>query len=112
MVLFRDSGTRLRGVEGAGEYGNPAAIDWTEGTLNKVDYACEFQPVQTTEDVQSQQRTETRWRVFLPAGADITAKDRFRFLGVDYEVDGDIERWRVRGTEHHVEFRALKVTGG
>ena len=111
-MRFPDTGTRLRGVTGAGEYGNPAAIDWTEGTLSKVDYPCNFQPDQTTENVQAQQRTETRWRVFLPAAADITAKDRFRFLGVDYEVDGDIERHRIRGAEHHVEFRALKVTGG
>ena|SRR6266545_4140462 len=111
-MLFPDSGTRLRGITGTGEYGNTAAIDWTEGTLGKVDYSCNFQPDQTSEDVQAQQRTTTRWHVFLPADADITAKDRFRFLDVDYEVDGDIERWRHRGAEHHVEFRALKVTGG
>lgn len=115
-MRFRDTGTRLRGVTVAGEYGNPAAIDWTEGTLNKLDLACEMQPQpglsSTEEDVVQQNRVVTRWVLFLPAGADMTAKDRWRFLGVDYEVSGDVERWRVRGTEHHVEARLQKVTGG
>lgn len=112
MIPLRDSGTRLRGVVVAGEYGNDASIDWTEGTLSKVDYPCEFQPDQTSELVVSGQRTVTRWRVFLPAGADVTAKDRWRFLGVDYEIDGDVERHRFHGAEHHLEFKALKVSGG
>lgn len=111
-MRFRDTGTRLRGVTTAGEYGNPSSIDWTEGTLNKLDLACEFQPDSSSEDVVQQQRTETRWRLYLPAGADMTVKDRWRFAGVDYEVDGDVERFRIRGSEHHVEARLLRVSGG
>lgn len=115
-MRFRDIGTRLRGVTVAGDYGNPASIDWTEATLNKLDMPCEFQPEAdlsgSSEDVVQQQRTESHWRLFLPAGTDITAQDRWRFDGVDYEVDGDVKHWRVRGAEHHVEARVLKVTGG
>lgn len=111
-MRFRDTGTRLRGVTVAGDYGNPASIDWTEGTLNKLDLPCEMQPLSGDEDVEQQQRTITRWNLFLPAGADITAKDRWRFLGVDYEVDGEVEPWRVRGREHHRECKLIKVTGG
>jgi len=111
-VRLRDTGTRLRGVTVAGEYGNPASIDWTEGTLNKLDLACEMQPLSGDEDVAQQQRTTTRWRLFLPADADMTAKDRWRFYGVDYEVDGDIEPWRARGKEHHREARLIRVSGG
>jgi hypothetical protein len=111
-MRFRDTGTRLRGVTGAGEYGNPAAIDWTEGTLNKLDLACEMQPESGDEDVVQQDRTSTRWRLFLPAGADMTAKDRWRFNAVDYEVDGEVQPWRIRGAEHHREARLIRVSGG
>lgn len=111
-MRFRDSGTRLRGVAVAGEYGNPGGIDWTEGTLSKLDLPCEMQPESSDEDVVQQQRTVTRWRLFLPLGSDITASDRWRFLGVDYEVVGDVETWRFRGKEHHIEARLQRVSGG
>lgn len=115
-MRLRDTGTRLRGVTVAGDYGNPATIDWTEGTLNKLDLACEFQPEpgrrSSEEDVVQQDRVVTRWVLYLPAGADMTAKDRWRFYGIDYEVDGDVEPWRRGGKEHHVEARLIKVTGG
>ena len=111
-MRLRDTGTRLRGVTVAGEYGNPASIDWTEGTLNKLDLACEMQPESSGEEVAQQDRTATTWRLFLAAGADMTAKDRWRFSGVDYEVDGEVQPWRVRGTEHHREARLIRVSGG
>jgi hypothetical protein len=111
-MRFRDTGTRLRGVPVAGDYGNPDSIDWTEATLDKLDLPCEFQPESSDEQVVQQEQTTTRWRLFLNAGADMTAKDRWRFAGVDYEVDGEVQPWRVRGTEHHREARLLRVSGG
>ena len=111
-MRFRDTGTRLRGVTGPVEYGNTAAIDWTEGTLSKLDLACEMQPESSDENVVQQDRTTTRWRLFLPAGSDMTAKDRWRFYGVDYEVDGEVQPWRIRGAEHHIEARLIRVSGG
>lgn len=115
-MRFRDTGTRLRGVAAAGQYGNPAAIDWTESTLDKADYACEFQPepgrTASTEDVQQQERVVTHWHLYLPAGADVTAVDRWRFLGIDYEIEGDVKRFRARGNDHHLEARVMRVSGG
>lgn len=115
-MRLRDTGTRLRGVTVAGDYGNPATIDFTEATLNKLDLACEFQPlpprITGAEDVVQQDRTVTRWNLFLPPGADMTAKDRWRFNGVDYEVDGEVQPWRRGGREHHVEARVIRVSGG
>jgi hypothetical protein len=64
------------------------------------------------EDVVQQDRTVSRWNLFLPPGADMSAKDRWRFNGDDYEVDGEIQRWRIRGREHHAEARLLRVGGG
>lgn len=115
-MRLRDTGTRLRGVTVAGDYGNTASIDFTEATLNKLDQACEMQPlpprITGAEDVVQQDRTVTRWNLFLPAGADMTAKDRWRFKGDDYEVDGHVQSWRKGGREHHVEARLIRVEGG
>lgn len=109
-MRFRDSGTRLRGVVVAGTQGRPSRLDWA--TPTELDLPCEFQPNSTSEDVQNQDRTVTSWRVFLPAAADITAADRWWFLGVVYEVDGEVERHRRGGREHHVELVVRRVSGG
>jgi hypothetical protein len=110
-VRFRDSGTRLRGVVVAGTQGRPDRIDWNQ-PAGELDLPCEHQPNSTSENVDNQQRTVTSWRVLLPAGADITASDRWRFFGVVYEVDGEIERHRRASREHHVEMVVTRVTGG
>jgi hypothetical protein len=73
---------------------------------------CEFQPNSSSEAVDNQDRTVTSWRVFLPAGADVTAVDRWRFLGVVYEVDGEVERHRRGGRDHHTECVVRRVSGG
>lgn len=114
-MRYRDTGTRLRGVAVAGDYGNPATIDWSEGSLDTVDYPCEQQPetgiASTSEDVDQQQRTLSRWVLFLPATADITAVDRWRFRGADYEISA-VKPQRARGRGHHLEVRLLRVSGG
>lgn len=109
-MRFHDSGTRLRGVVVAGTQGRPDRLDFT--SPGELDLPCEFQPNSTSENVDNQDRTVTSWRVFLPAGADITAVDRWRFLGVVYEVDGEVERHRRGGREHHVELVVSRVSGG
>jgi hypothetical protein len=108
-MRFHDSGTRLRGVVVAGTQGRPDRLDWTSPT--ELDMACEFQPNSTSENVDNQDRTVTSWRLFLYAGADITAADRWRFLGVVYEVDGEVERHRRGGREHHVELVVSRAVG-
>jgi hypothetical protein len=109
MVKLRDTGIRLRGAAVTGSYGSQE-LDWT--SPDQLSLACEFQPQTGTEDVTQQQRTETTWQVFLEAGADITAQDRWRFDGVDYEVVAEPERWRFHGREHHVEVEVRLVVGG
>jgi hypothetical protein len=114
-VEFRDTVTRLRAPDVTGPDGATIPGDWstvTEGQLLKVDYAAEFQPLSSTEDVVSQQRTESTHRVFLPAGADVLPTDRVRFLGVDYQIEGDPERFRKGGAEHHVELFVFRIQGG
>lgn len=108
-MLLRDTGTRLRGTVTTGSYGSEQ-IDWS--APDELVLACEHQPLAGTEDVVQQQRTESRWRVFLPAGADVVATDRWRFDGRDYEIVAEPERWRINGREHHVELEVELVSGG
>jgi hypothetical protein len=110
-VRFSDSGTRLRGVVVAGTQGRPERIDWNQ-PADELELPCEFQPNSSSEDNADQDRTVTSWRLFLLAGADMTAKDRWRFAGVVYEVDGEVGRHRVSGREHHVEAVVRRVAGG
>lgn len=112
-MRFRDTVTRLRaptvvGVDGV------AVQNWkaAEGSWSIVAYSGEFQPLSSTEDVVAQQRTESTHRAFLPAGADVLATDRLRFGGLDYQVDGEPERLRIRGAEHHVEALCFRIKGG
>lgn len=119
-MRLRDTVTRLRAPDVTGPDGATIPGDWatvTEGQLDKVDYPCEFQPLGSTEDVVAQQRTESTHRVFLPATVqgeppDVLPTDRLRHLGLDYQVDGDPEVWRHRGTTHHIEVLCFRITGG
>lgn len=112
---FHDTVTRLRAPNSTGPDGAEIPGDWDntpDEALDKTDYPCEFQPLSSTENVVAQQRVESTHRAFLPAGADVLATDRLRFNGVDYQVDGDPERWRIRGREHHIEVLCFRVQGG
>lgn len=113
-MRFRDTVTRLRAPDVIGPDGATIPGDWstvTEGQILKVDYAAEFQPLSSTENVVGQQRTESTHRVFLPAGVDVLPTDRVRFFGVDYQIEGDPERFRIRGAEHHVEVFCFRTQG-
>lgn len=114
-MRLRDTVTRLRAPDVTGPDGATIPGDWanvTEGQLLKVDYAAEFQPLGSTEDVVAQQRTESTHKVFLPADADILPTDRIRYQAVDYQVDGQPEAWGRGGRMHHLECLVFRVQGG
>lgn len=105
-MLFSDSVTRLRAPLVAGPFGNQTR-DWANAT--SATYAAEVQPVSSTEDVVNQQRTVTRWRLFLLPDADLEATDRITHDGSTYEVEGQVERWKRRGILHHLEAVLMRV---
>lgn len=112
-MRFRDVVTVMRaptvvGPDGAG------GIDWDtpESSWTLTEYAGEFQPVSSTEDLVGQERIHSTHKAFLPAVADILATDRVRFLATDYWVDGQPERHRHRGRDHHIEAFCFRVQGG
>lgn len=108
-MILRDKVTRLRAPLVDGPYGNQTR-DWANATA--VTYAAEVQPVSSTEEVVNQQRTETRWRLFLGPSADLEATDRILWDGDTYEVDGEVERHKRRGALHHLEAVLLRVEQG
>jgi head-tail adaptor len=108
-VQFRDQVERLRPTTSGDGYGNQVPT-WAAPAI--AAYPAEVQPLSTDENVMDQQRTTSRWRLFLPAGADVTAADRIRWDGDDYEIDGDVQRWKRRGAAHHLEAVLLKVKQG
>lgn len=114
-MRYRDTVTRLRAPDTVGPDGATIPGDWatvTEPELDKADYQGEFQPVSTTEDIVSQQRSESTHKAFLPSEADILVTDRLRFLGIDYTIDGEPEHHRQRGRPHHIEVFCFRVVGG
>lgn len=107
--------TRLRAPDTVGPDGAAIPGDWarvTDGQLLKADYPAEIQPLVSTEDVVAQQRTESTHVVFLPSDADVVPTDRIRFLGIDYQVDGQPEQWRRGNRIHHLEVLVFRVQGG
>lgn len=109
-MRFRDTVTVVRAGTTTPPDGGDPIPNWATATT--VDYPGEFQPLSSTENVVAQQRTDSTHRAFLPAGADVKTTDRLRHLGLEYEVDGQPERWRIRGRDHHLEVFCFRVTGG
>ena len=106
-MRLSDTVTRLRAPLIAGPYGNEER-DWDNAPPGVV-YPAEVQPVSSTEDVVNIQQTQTRWRLFLGPDADLEATDRIVWDGDTYEVDGEVERWKRRGTLHHHQAVLLLV---
>lgn len=107
MTAYGDTVTILRAVLVPGPY-NSKVYDWANATRTSTPAA--VQPLSSSEDVVRQQRTETRWRVFLPAAVDVLATDRLEWDTAALEVDGDVEVHKRRGVRHHVELVARRIT--
>jgi head-tail adaptor len=105
-MLLRDRITRLRAPLISAEYGNNV-YDWANA--DEDEFAAEVEPMSSSEDVVNQQRTETRWRLVLGRTADLVATDRVVWDSVTFEVDGEVERHKVRGILHHLEAVLLRV---
>lgn len=105
-----DQVTILRAPQIAGPY-NGSTADWVNATESAPQPAA-VQPLSSSEDVVLQARTETRWRLFLLPTTDVLTTDRVRWAGNDHEVDGEVERHRIAGRDHHQELVLLRVVGG
>lgn len=107
--LLRDTVTIVRAPLISGPY-NSSTYDWANATRTTA--AASVHPVSSTEDVVQQQRTETRWKLYLDPYADLAATDRVEWDGDSYEVDGEVERHKARGLLHHQSAVLTRVGGG
>lgn len=102
--------TVVRPGSSASPDGGDPLPNWATATT--TDYPGEFQPLSTDELIVAAERTDSTHKGFLPAHADVLPTDRVRHLGLDYEVEGQPERHRSRGRDHHWELRCFRITGG
>lgn len=106
MILGSDTVTVLRGQD-RDNWGNLQGSD-TETDVT----GCSVQPVSATESTDRGQLLVTSLTLYAPAGTDITAEDRVRWLGDVYEVSGKPARWNDElGNPDHVQAQLLLREG-
>lgn len=88
--------------------------DWANATSTTT--PAWLQPVESDaasfEKILNQDRIVSRWRLFLPATADVLATDRITYGADTMFVDGEVQTWSNSVAAHHQEAYLRKVTGG
>ena len=106
----------LTGTEVASPYSNTATdTDWSDPTVTPVDgVLCEPRP--SSEPVQDARNAVTTgytlyFTAGLPVGLVLSASQRVRVRGQDYEVLGDAQDWRLGGWRPGLVLQVEKVSG-
>lgn len=106
MIVFQDRAALVRReIIDYDRYGSPIY-----GNVN-VPIKCTVSPLGSSETVGSRSQVETRYRMLTGPRAALKPKDRVVWRGVDYDVDGDVERHTLAGRDHHLEVILKRVTG-
>jgi hypothetical protein len=101
--------TRVRPVYTT-ERGDQVA-DWTNATTTDLT-GWRLQPLVGEELLGLRDAVTRRWKAFGPPGVDVTELDRIRYAGVEYEVDGFVQRWpSPTGVLAHTELILKRVEG-
>jgi hypothetical protein len=107
MYRSKITGLSQGPVTGHDAYGNPVYGPDTEETM----YG-EFFPAASTEPKEpSRHLVVTRFQVILPPTARLTAYDKLRILGDDYNLVGQPMPILMNGRIHHYETVVERVTG-
>lgn len=87
--------TRLRPGAGAVDpYSNEASEDWGTPLEHDIVTLAPAEPRPSGEPLQDARNQVTSgWTLYLPAGEDVTSKDRMRVRGVVYNVLGEPADW-------------------
>jgi hypothetical protein len=106
VILGSDTVTILRGRT-RDNFGN------LQGSDTGTDVAgCSVQPTSASESTDRGELLVTNATAYLPAGTDILATDRVRWLGSVYAVNGAPATWRdASGNESHVQAQLLLKQG-
>lgn len=108
-MIFR---TRIVGLQrgaiiGYDDFGNPIY-----GPDVEVPFYGELRPLQGDELADgTRDFVTTRYRLYAPAGIDVTAYDKVRIGTLDYEVSGEAEPHNINGRPHHREVLVQRSTG-
>lgn len=92
--------TRLRAVATTTDpYSQTPVADWTVAPVeHRMQTLAPPEPRPSSEPVQdARNAVTTGWTIYLPAGADVTARDRMRVRGEVYDVLGDPAAWADAG---------------
>lgn len=103
---------RLRPVLIPDGHGNTVP-DWSQPPDVLPIGGCSVQPAGATEEnLQSRDTILREWTVFAPRFADVTATDRVRWDGIDYEVTGVPAAWdSPTGALSHIQFTIQQWEG-
>jgi hypothetical protein len=83
--------TRLRGIAGTDSHNN-AWTDWDNPATATIS-GCSVQPLIGDEFNLGRESVTSRWNLWAPVDADLRSSDRIRHNGIDYEVDGSVQKW-------------------
>ena len=95
--------------------GGNTVPDWSPGAVDRLRVdGLSIQP-NAQQETADPTRTAvvTGWRVMSEPGtdADVVAGDRIEWDGMTLETQGEVGRWVIDGTVHHVEFSMVRATG-
>lgn len=114
--MFADTVEVLTAATTTDPYTGDAAEDWSQDPTI-VPVSGEVQPLSSVEAVLTAQTVVSRWRAYLePMAQDgtpvvVTAQNRIRYDGTDYEIDGKPDVWKVGGSVDHYELLLKLVEG-
>lgn len=91
--------TVQRAAELPADYGDQTVPDWGNVQEHTVS-GCSVQPAPAAENTVDRDTVITRWAVYAPPGADVTAVDRVLWSGATYEIDGEVLRWEFPPLSH------------
>lgn len=99
--------TRAGASTSEDEYGNP--VPGAPSSLSIP--GCSVQPGGGSELDDRRESTTTLYSVWAPADADVVETDIVTHEGVDYAVDGAIERWNANPRMAYKMIRLKAVAG-
>lgn len=100
LALLAETATVVRFASGVDEYGN-----LVRGTETRAVYPARLEQLGTDEIVRDRDTILADWRVFLPAGADVSPYDRIEARTHIFEVTGLPDRQRTPLGVHHLEVK-------
>ncbi|AJT42417.1 hypothetical protein [Psychromicrobium lacuslunae] len=100
--LMRQSFTRLRAPLVDDGHDNETQ-DWSKAQALEISN-CLITPGATDEVIANRNGVLIQFTVHAPAGADVQALDRAIYQGVEYEIDGEPERWDTGVLDHTVIY--------